>query len=119
MGRERYPHPRGLLITADGGGSNGSRVRLWKLELQTLADEIGIPITVCHLPPGKSKWNKIEAPPFLVHHRQLARQAARQPSGMAAKAAVSWSMPPLTQPALPAMSLGSGLRPAQGQAATP
>jgi len=60
MGRERYPHPRGLLITADGGGSNGSRVRLWKLELQTLADEIGIPITVCHLPPGTSKWNKIE-----------------------------------------------------------
>ena len=60
MGRERYPHPRGLLITADGGGSNGSRVRLWKRELQTLADEIGIPITVCHLPPGTSKWNKIE-----------------------------------------------------------
>ena len=60
MGRERYPHPRGLLITADGGGSNGSRVRLWKRELQTLPDEIGIPITVCHLPPGTSKWNKIE-----------------------------------------------------------
>jgi len=60
MGRERYPHPRGLLITADGGGSNGSRVRLWKRELQTLADEIGTPITVCHLPPGTSKWNKIE-----------------------------------------------------------
>ena len=60
MGRERYPHPRGLLITADGRGSNGSRVRLWKRELQTLADEIGIPITVCHLPPGTSKWNKIE-----------------------------------------------------------
>ena len=60
MGRERYPNARGLLITADGGGSNGSRVRLWKVELQKLADELGIVITVCHLPPGTSKWNKIE-----------------------------------------------------------
>ncbi len=60
MGRERYPNADSLLITADGGGSNGSRVRLWKLELQQLADEIGVPITVCHLPPGTSKWNKIE-----------------------------------------------------------
>ena len=49
-----------LLITADGGGSNGSRVRLWKVELQKLADELGLSITVCHLPPGTSKWNKIE-----------------------------------------------------------
>jgi Rhodopirellula transposase DDE domain len=60
MGSERYPNATELLITADGGGSNGSRVRLWKRELQTLADELGIPITVCHLPPGTSKWNKIE-----------------------------------------------------------
>ena len=60
MGRERYRNPRSLLITADGGGSNGSRVRLWKLELQKLADELGVPITVCHLPPGTSKWNRIE-----------------------------------------------------------
>jgi hypothetical protein len=60
MGRERYPNPNSLLITADGGGSNGSRVRLWKLELQKLADELAIPITVCHLPPGTSKWNRIE-----------------------------------------------------------
>jgi Rhodopirellula transposase DDE domain len=60
MGRQRYPNARSLLITADGGGSNGSRVRLWKIELQKLADELGIPITVCHLPPGTSKWNKIE-----------------------------------------------------------
>ena len=44
----------------DGGGSNGSRVRLWKLELQKLADDLGVPITVCHLPPGTSKWNRIE-----------------------------------------------------------
>ncbi len=60
MGRERYPNAGSLLITADGGGSNGSRVRLWKIELQKLADELAIPITVCHLPPGTSKWNKIE-----------------------------------------------------------
>jgi transposase len=60
MGCERYPHASGILITADCGGSNGSRIRLWKLQLQHLANEIGIPITVCHFPPGTSKWNKIE-----------------------------------------------------------
>ena len=60
MGHERYPNASSLLITADGGGSNGSRVRLWKLELQKLADDLGVPITVCHLPPGTSKWNRIE-----------------------------------------------------------
>jgi len=60
MGSERFPNASQLVITADGGGSNGTRVRLWKRELQALADELGIPITVCHLPPGTSKWNKIE-----------------------------------------------------------
>jgi hypothetical protein len=60
MGKKRYPKPKGLLVTADGGGSNGYRVRLWKIELQKLADELKLPITVCHLPPGTSKWNKIE-----------------------------------------------------------
>ncbi len=60
IGRTRYPQATRLLITADGGGSNGSRVRLWKRELQTLANEIGIAIEVHHLPPGTSKWNKIE-----------------------------------------------------------
>ena len=60
MGREVYPAARQLLITADGGGSNGSRVRLWKLELQKLADETGLEISVCHFPPGTSKWNRIE-----------------------------------------------------------
>ena len=60
MGTARYPAAKRLMITADGGGSNGARVRLWKIELQKLVDEIGIPITVCHLPPGTSKWNKIE-----------------------------------------------------------
>jgi len=59
-GRKLYSKTRDLLITADGGGSNGSRLRLWKLELQKLADETGLAITVCHFPPGTSKWNKIE-----------------------------------------------------------
>jgi hypothetical protein len=59
-GRELYPRTRELLITADGGGSNGSRLRLWKLELQKLADETSLAIAVCHFPPGTSKWNKIE-----------------------------------------------------------
>jgi hypothetical protein len=60
MGRKRYPQASSLLITADCGGSNGNRVRLWKRELQTLSDETGLSITVCHYPPGTSKWNKIE-----------------------------------------------------------
>jgi hypothetical protein len=60
VGRVRYPNATRLVITADGGGSNGSRVRLWKLELQRLADELGIDIQMHHLPPGTSKWNKIE-----------------------------------------------------------
>jgi transposase len=60
LGTHRYPGARCLTITADGGGSNGARVRLWKWELQRLADELGIAISVHHLPPGTSKWNKIE-----------------------------------------------------------
>jgi len=60
IGRLRHPLATRLVITADGGGSNGSRVRLWKVELQRLADELGIAIEVHHLPPGTSKWNKIE-----------------------------------------------------------
>jgi hypothetical protein len=60
LGAVRYPSTTKLLINADCGGSNGVRVRLWKRELQGLADELGIAITVCHLPPGTSKWNKIE-----------------------------------------------------------
>ena len=60
MGRQRDPKARRLLIIADGGGSNGSRVRLWKIELQKLADDLGVPIAVCRLPPATSKWNKIE-----------------------------------------------------------
>lgn len=60
MGKETYPHARELLITADCGGSTGYRVRLWKVELQKLATELDMEITVCHFPPGTSKWNKIE-----------------------------------------------------------
>jgi len=60
MGRPLYPHARRLLICADGGGSNGYRVRLWKVELAAFAAETGLAITVCHLPPGTSKWNRIE-----------------------------------------------------------
>jgi hypothetical protein len=58
--RERYPDATSLLITADCGGSNGYRTRLWKTELQRLADSTGLAISVCHFPPGTSKWNKIE-----------------------------------------------------------
>ena len=60
LGRERYPAATTLTITADCGGSNGYRTRLWKVELQGLADETGLQVQVCHFPPGTSKWNKIE-----------------------------------------------------------
>jgi len=60
MGQEAYPKAKELIISADGGGSNGHRVKLWKMELQKFADQAGLAIHVCHLPPGTSKWNKIE-----------------------------------------------------------
>lgn len=60
MGAARFPRARKLMITADGGGSNGSRNRLWKVALQELADQLGLPLHVCHFPPGTRKWNKIE-----------------------------------------------------------
>jgi len=60
LGAERYPHATRLQITADCGGSNGNRTKLWKVELGKLADEIGLELAVCHFPPGTSKWNKIE-----------------------------------------------------------
>jgi hypothetical protein len=60
MGKKRYPEATRLMITADSGGSNGSRVRLWKVELQKFANETGLEIHVSHFPPGTSKWNKIE-----------------------------------------------------------
>lgn len=60
MGKRTYRKAQSLLILADSGGSNGARVRLWKWEIQRLADRLGFPVSVCHLPPGTSKWNKIE-----------------------------------------------------------
>ncbi len=60
MGSVAYAGSKRLLVTADGGGSNSSRSRLWKLELQGLADELGVQVSVCHFPPATSKWNKIE-----------------------------------------------------------
>ena len=60
MGKKRYAKAKRLMITADSGGSNGYRIRLWKFELQKLVNELKLPITVCHMPPGTSKWNKIE-----------------------------------------------------------
>jgi hypothetical protein len=74
LGANQYPSATKILLTADGGGSNGSRNRLWKFELQKLASELGIEIHVCHLPPGTSKWNKIE-------HRLFA-QISRNWSGI-------------------------------------
>ena len=59
-GKRLYPEAKLILITADAGGSNGSRLRLWKFELQKLADETGLSLSICHFPPGTSKWNKIE-----------------------------------------------------------
>jgi Rhodopirellula transposase DDE domain len=60
MGQQRFPRARQLLITADGGGSNSCRSRLWKVALQKLADDMELKLLVCHFPPGTSKWNKIE-----------------------------------------------------------
>jgi Rhodopirellula transposase DDE domain len=73
-GKKRHPNAERLMVTADGGGSNGYRVRLWKVELQKLSDELKLPITVCHLPPDL-EVEQDRASPFLVHLDQLARQA--------------------------------------------
>ena len=81
IGAPRYPTAKQLLINADCGGSNGSRLRLWKRELQVLADELGIEITVCHVPPGTSKWNKVEHRLFSFITPELAWQAAGQLPG--------------------------------------
>lgn len=73
MGSKRYPDATELFITADAGGSDGARSRMWKLELQRLADRLDFPIHVSHFPPGTSKWNKGRAPTILLHLDQLAR----------------------------------------------
>jgi len=72
-GRRLYPAAKDLLITADGGGSNGSRLRLWKLELQMLADETGLSISVCHFPPGTTQVEQDRAPVVLLYLLELAR----------------------------------------------
>lgn len=101
MGRRRFGRADDLLITADGGGSNGSRCRLWKVCLQQLADELGIGLVVCHFPPGTSKWNKIEHRLFsfitqnwrgrpLVDHQTVVNLIANTTtrSGLVVKAAL-------------------------------
>ncbi len=77
IGKEKYPDARRILITADGGGSTGHRPWLWKYELARLAKATGLHITVCHYPPGTSKWNKIEHRLFFQNHPQLARTTTR------------------------------------------
>jgi hypothetical protein len=99
MGRRRYPKARRLLITADAGGSNGARLRLWKTELQKLANTLHVPIAVSHFPPGTSKWNKIEHKLFsfisqnwrgkpLISHAVIVKliAATRTTTGLAVKA---------------------------------
>lgn len=76
MGARAYPEAAKLLITADAGGSNGYRLRLWKAELARLADETGLEITVTHMPPGTSRWEQNRAPAVLAHLDELGRQAA-------------------------------------------
>jgi hypothetical protein len=101
MGARRFPRARQLLITADGGGSNNSRCRLWKVSLQRLADDLGLQLQVCHFPPGTSKWNKIEHRLFsfitqnwrgkpLVSHRAIVNLIASTTTrtGLIVKAAL-------------------------------
>jgi len=101
MGRQRFPKARELLITADGGGSNGYRTRLWKVSLQGVADDLGLALHVCHFPPGTSKWNKIEHRLFsfitqnwrgkpLVSHQAIVNLIASTvtSSGLVVKAAL-------------------------------
>ncbi len=95
MGEESYPEASRLLICADGGGSNGYRPRLWKVELQRWADETGMEVTVCHLPPGTSKWNKIE-------HRLFSHIT------------MNWRGRPLVQPSRVVVELIASTRTATG-----
>ena len=110
MGKPLYPTATSLTITADGGGSNGSRLRLWKIELQKFANELEIPITVCHFPPGTSKWNKIEHRLFshvtmnwrgkpLVSHEAIVNliAATTTKTGLKVQAALDKSTYPIGQ----------------------
>jgi Rhodopirellula transposase DDE domain len=92
MGKARYPHAHELLITADGGGSNGYRTRLWKSELQKLANGLKLTIRVCHFPPGTSKWKKIEHRMF----RLLAKIGAASPWIVWPPSSISSLTPPPT-----------------------
>jgi len=83
MGKARYPDTRRLMITADAGGSNGYRNRLWKRELCHLAAETGLAITVCHYPPGTSKWNKIVIYTGFGGVYEVTNDAAAVPGGLA------------------------------------
>jgi Rhodopirellula transposase DDE domain len=83
-GRRTYPAAQRLPIYADAGGSSGNRLRAWKLNLQQMADQIRIPITVCHYPPGTSKWNKIEYRAIFVRQSELEGTKAR--TGLKVKA---------------------------------
>ncbi len=107
MGQARYPQACELLISADGGGSNGSRSRLWKRELQQFADETGLALTVCHFPPGTSKWNKIEHRLFcyitqnwrgrpLISHEVIVELIANTTTqeGLQVQAALDWQQYP-------------------------
>jgi hypothetical protein len=81
VGSQADPQATRLLVTADAGGSNGDRSRLWKVELGKLAAETGLAVTVCHLPPGTSRWNPDRAPPVLPHLDELAGPPAGLPRG--------------------------------------
>jgi hypothetical protein len=76
LGQPRYPNATRLQITADCGGSNGNRTKPWKEELQKLADDTELEMSVCHFPPGTSKWNRIGLPTVQLHHHDLAWQSA-------------------------------------------
>ena len=107
MGIACYPDARELLVTADGGGSNGYRVRLWKVALQKLSNETNLTIRVCHFPPGTSKWNKIEHRMFsfismnwrgkpLISHVVIVNLigSTRTKSGLTVKAELDTSLYP-------------------------
>ncbi len=89
MGKPAYPDAKRLLITADSGGSNGARVKPWKVELQAFANETGLEIQVSHFPPGTSKWNKIEHRLFSAKVIVSLIQATRTRKGLKVRAADS------------------------------
>ena len=81
MGQPMHPTAQQVLMTADGGGSNGSRSRLWKVELQKFSDATGLEVHVCHFPPGPEQMEQDRTSPVLPDHRKLAGPSAREPGG--------------------------------------